>query len=275
LKARWQQLYSGADRGGQTAVLELEFKTIDARDLASLQMAELAKLSELGVCQAFNVPASAVGLSITDNSGRGLVIDETRRLVSLCLQPLAVRVGDAIGQLMLSDAQRATGLRVTINLEPLIRGYGLELSEALSRYVSTGIMSRNEARRTMGLPGRPDADELLQPVNVETLDQAQQRQDRADQQAEATAAAAANSNVAASLTRQLDGMRPLAVDIAGKQLEAAGVVARLEDGREVVVDLADIRKALAVEPGKSPETGGISEAVETGPTLVPVLEAAE
>ena len=68
-----------------------------------------------------------------------------------------------------------------------MRDHGLELSEALSRYVSTGIMSRNEARRTMGLPGRPDADELLQPVNVETVDQAQQRQDRADAAQEATA----------------------------------------------------------------------------------------
>src|SRR4029077_9324461 len=129
-----------------------------------------------------------------------------------------------IGQLMLSDSQRAMGLRVTINLEPLIRGYGLELSEALSRYVSTGIMSRNEARRTMGLPGRPDADELLQPVNVETVDQAQQRQDRADQQAEAATATAANSNVAASLTGRLDGLRPHAVDVAAGQLETAGIV---------------------------------------------------
>jgi hypothetical protein len=58
------------------------------------------------------------------------------------------------------------------------------------------------------------------------------------------------TNVAASLTRQLDGMRPLAVDIAGRQLEAAGVVARLEDGREVEIDLRDLRKALSVEPGE-------------------------
>jgi hypothetical protein len=98
---------------------------------------------------------------------------------------------------------------------------------------------------------------LLQPVNVETTDQAQQRQDRADAQAEAGTAAAANSNVAASLTRALDGMRPLAVDVAGGQLEAAGVVAKLEDGREVVVDVADIRRALAVEP-----RADLSEAAE-------------
>jgi len=99
-------------------------------------------------------------------------------------------------------------------------------------------------------------------VNVETTDQAQQRQDRADATQEATAAQAANTNIAASLTRQLDGLRPLAVDVAGRQLEAAGIVAKLEDGREVVVDLADIRKALAVEPVNSPETGEFTEAAE-------------
>ena len=103
-----------------------------------------------------------------------------------------------------------------------------------------------------GLPGRPEADGLLQPVNLETTDQAQQRQDGADTQAEAATVAAVNSNVAASLTRALDEMRPLAVDVAGRQLEAAGIVARLEDGREAVVDLADIRKALATK-NYSPE----------------------
>jgi hypothetical protein len=145
------------------------------------------------------------------------------------------------------------------------RDQGPEQSEALSRYVSTGIMSRKEARRTMGLPGRPEGDELLQPVNVETLDQAQQRQDRADQQAEAAQSAAANTNIAASLTRQLDGMRPLAVDVAGRQLEAAGVVARLEDGGEIEVSLADIRKALAVEGRRDvadPPTDQTLEAAE-------------
>ena len=109
----------------------------------------------------------------------------------------------------------------------------------------------------MGLPGRPDADELLQPVNTETLDQAQQRQDRADAEAEAAAAAAANTNIAASLTRRLDGLRPLAVDVTAGQLERSSIVAHLEDGREVVVDLADIRKALAVEP-----PADLSEAAE-------------
>jgi hypothetical protein len=77
--------------------------------------------------------------------------------VSLALQPLAVRVGDAVGQLLLSDEERASGMRVAINLESLIRGFGLELSAALSRYVLGGIMSRSKASRTIGLPGRAGA----------------------------------------------------------------------------------------------------------------------
>ena len=71
-----------------------------------------------------------------------------------------------------------------------------------------------------------------------------------------------NTNIAASLTRRLDGLRPHAVDVAGGDLESAGVIAHLEDGREVVVDLADIRRALAVEPVNGPEAGQFSEAAE-------------
>ena len=58
-------------------------------------------------------------------------------------------------------------MRVAINLESLVKGFGLELSEALSRYVLGGIMSRSEARRAIGLPGRADTDPMLQPVNVD------------------------------------------------------------------------------------------------------------
>ena len=70
--------------------------------------------------------------------------------------------------LPLSDQERASGLRVAINLESLVRGFGLELCEALARYVSTGIMSGTEARRAMGLPGRPETDRSSIPVNEET-----------------------------------------------------------------------------------------------------------
>ena len=84
---------------------------------------------------------------------------------------------------------------MAINLEPLVRGYGLELSEATSRYVLGGIMFGHEARRAIGLPGRPDADRLFQPVNVETTTQAQDRQDRADAETDARRPLAAPTTI--------------------------------------------------------------------------------
>ena len=141
----------------------------------------------------------------------------------------------------------------------LVRGFGLELSEALSRYVLAGVMSRSEARRAIGLPGRADTDPMLQPVNVEAVEQAQARNDRADAEIAAATSTAANSNTAtAGLVEELKRLRPHAIDVAGGQMESAGVVSRLEDGREVVFDLA-----LEVEPetraGADPDS---SEAAE-------------
>jgi hypothetical protein len=168
--------------------------------------------------------------------------------MSLALQPPAVRVGDAVGQLLLSDQERASGMRVAINLEPLVRGFGLELSEALSRYVLGGIMSRSEARRVIGLPGRADTDAMLQPVNVETVDQAQARNDRADAATAAATTTAANSNVAAAgLVDELKRLRAHGLDIGGG-LEGSSVVVRLPTGQEVQVDLADICRALRRKP---------------------------
>jgi len=108
----------------------------------------------------------------------------------------------------------------------LVRGFGLELSEALSRYVLAGVMSRSEARRA---------------------------------EIAAATSTAANSNTAtAGLVEELKRLRPHAIDVAGGQMESAGVVSRLEDGREVVFDLA-----LEVEPetrgGADPDS---SEAAE-------------
>jgi hypothetical protein len=121
-------------------------------------------------------------------------------------------------------------------------------------------MSRNEARRYRS--ARPARRRRVARAGErrEGRSGAAARQDRTNAQAAAATATTANTNIAASLTRRLDGLRPHAVDIAAGELETAGVVSHLEDGREVVVDLADIRKALAVETSSSEEQ--VSEAAE-------------
>ncbi len=96
-------------------------------------------------------------------------------------------------------------------------------------------------------------------MNVETTAQAQDRQDRAE--AETAASTAANSNNAtAGLVDELKRLRPHAIDVTGGQLESASVVARLEDGTEVTVDVADLRRALAAQA--HPVEEPLSEAAE-------------
>jgi hypothetical protein len=56
------------------------------------------------------------------------------------------RVCDAVGLYLLSEQERASGVRVNISLRDLTRGHGQELSDSLSKLVLAGIISRNEAR---------------------------------------------------------------------------------------------------------------------------------
>jgi hypothetical protein len=61
---------------------------------------------------------------------------------------MAARVGDAVGQFVLTGPERSAGLRVVINLRRLTRGFGVELADAPSKEVLAGIKSPNEARYT-------------------------------------------------------------------------------------------------------------------------------
>jgi HK97 family phage prohead protease len=129
------------------------------------------------VARAFNVPLMVLG-EITAN--RANSVEATRLFVSMCLETMASRVGDAVGLFVLTPAERSAALRVVINLRRLTRGFGVELADAQSKEVLAGIKSRNEARAEQGLAGSADTAPFLVPVNMETTEQAQQRSNRAN-----------------------------------------------------------------------------------------------
>jgi HK97 family phage portal protein len=174
LAARWHEAYAGADRSGKTAVLEqgLTYQALEIKNLASLQMAELAKSNDADIARAFNVPLQVVG-EVVQN--RANAEEATRLLVMTCLQPMSRRVCDALGLYLLSPLERAQGIRMDISLRDLTKGHGVELSDALSKLVLAGIISRNEARSDLGLVATPEGAELLVPVNMQTVSQSDQR----------------------------------------------------------------------------------------------------
>jgi HK97 family phage portal protein len=174
IQARWNENYGGADAAGKTAVLEqgLKYQAIALANLVELQMAELQKSNDQDICRAFNVPPQVVG-EVTQN--RANSEEATRLLTMTCLRPMARRVTDALGLYLLSDAERAQGIRVSISLRSLTRGHGLELAQSLNALVLGGVITRNEARSDLGLIADPAAQDFWQPVNVETTTQASQR----------------------------------------------------------------------------------------------------
>ena len=174
---RWAENYAGPFNSGKTAVLEqgLKYTLIEPRDLASLQMAELAKSNDADIARAFSIPLLVLG---EVQSNRANTVESTRLLVSLCLRPMAVRVADALGLYLLNPTERAAGVRISIPLQSLTRGFGVELADSLSKLVLAGVLTRNEARADIDRAGDADAADLWQPVNVETVGQAQARQDR-------------------------------------------------------------------------------------------------
>jgi HK97 family phage portal protein len=234
LGRRWAENYAGVLNSGKTAVLEqgLKYALIEPRNLAELQMAELAKHNDLDVCRAFNVPPNAVG--IIDIGNRATSVEQGRLLVSLCLAPMAARVADAVGLYLLSEAERGAGIRIGISLRDLTRGHGDELAQSLSRLVLAGVISRNEARAEIGLPGTSDTDPFVVPVNVETIEQAARRADRQDARAEAQA----------RLEQGLD-------DLRARHDEGRQMVERLVEELVETRDLAKRAIAAAQRPALS------------------------
>jgi HK97 family phage portal protein len=181
---RWNQNYAGADAAGKTAVLEqgLEWKSLDIRNLAELQMAELQKSNDQDIARCFNVPSIVLG---EIQSNRANSQEASRMFAMLCLAPFAKRVASALELYLLSEAERQADIGIDISLRDLTQGHGSELSTSLSALTLAGIISRNEARASLGLVAVDELSQYYQPVNVETLDQAQNR--NASNAADATA----------------------------------------------------------------------------------------
>jgi hypothetical protein len=109
-------------------------------------------------------------------------------------------------------------LRVEIDLEGWLRGSGSSLADMLSKLVLGGIATPDEARGFIGLPPAANGGGavLLRPVNMATSDQ------------------------------QVPALPPPAEPISGLGARPQAILARDGNGDELVLDLAELREALAL-----------------------------
>lgn len=92
----------------------------------------------------------------------------------ITILPIVVQYQDEMTRKLLTIEERDAGYRIQFDLTKLMRGDAKSVADANNIKVLNGTKSRNEARRDDGLNPVEGLDEMLVPVNTQTLTQSQE-----------------------------------------------------------------------------------------------------
>ncbi|RZI54733.1 MAG: phage portal protein [Pseudomonas sp.] len=139
--------FAGSDRAGKVAVLEAGLKyqqlTIDPKDA---QMLETRQYSVEQICRIFGVPPVMIGHAANGTTTWGSGIEQLiLQFIKTCLGPMVKSIESAIYRDLLTSTTRKT-VKSRFNMEGLLRGDSSARAEFLSKMVTNGIYSPNEAR---------------------------------------------------------------------------------------------------------------------------------
>ncbi len=174
LKQTWHEQYAGVDNAGKTAVLEegMKFKEL-AQKNADAQLFELWNFNIEELARVFGVPAVLVGhadKTSTYASAEQFFLS----FVSHSLRPWLVCIEQAFNLQLVYPNDR---FFAEFNVDGLLRGDAKARADFYQKGITTGWLSRNEARALENLNARPGADELLQPLNMTPAASMDERQD--------------------------------------------------------------------------------------------------
>ncbi|MBK1656852.1 phage portal protein [Paracraurococcus ruber] len=165
LQTRWQRAYTG-EGAGKIAVLGngAKFQPYEL-NFASQQTLETRRQQVEEICRAFRVFPQMVGFgdkATTYASAEAFFVAHAVHT----LGPWARRWELTLGRDLLAPRQRATGLFFHVNTEAILRADTKATGEFLRQMVDGGIMSRNEARRRLGLNAVPGGDTPTPAANI-------------------------------------------------------------------------------------------------------------
>lgn len=167
-KEEVNQQYSGSQNAHKTIVLE-EGATFNAISLSAdqLQFLQTRNFQIEEVARWFDVPLILLHHASAGTSfGTGL---ETVMLAFIRnnLMPWLIAWQQAISRDLITAPQIYSA---SFDTQMMNQGDSAALANALSRYVLNGVLTRNEARRTLGYNPKPGLDEPLTPANTTTND---------------------------------------------------------------------------------------------------------
>lgn len=139
--------FAGSDRAGKIAVLEAGLKyqqlTINPKDA---QMLEVRQFNVEQICRIFGIPPVMIGHAANGTTTWGSGIEQLiLQFIKTCLGPLVKSIESAVYRDLLDEKTRKTTI-VKFNMEGLLRGDSTARAEFLSKMVTNGIYTPNEAR---------------------------------------------------------------------------------------------------------------------------------
>ncbi len=166
IKQAWQSAFSpnmGTSNG--IAVLEgsMDFQPITVNPVDA-QLLETRKFNVIDICRFFGVsPIKAFDLSSANYS----TVEATQlSFLTDTLAPLLEKIEEEFNKKLFNESESAS---ISFDESALLRIDKASQAEYFTKLINAGILTPSEARKSLGLPYREEADKLLIQVNMTTL----------------------------------------------------------------------------------------------------------
>jgi len=168
LREHWEQMYSGAENAGKTAVLEegMDFERLSLSN-TDMQYIEQRKLTSSDICAIYRIPPHMV--ANLERATHSNIEHSAIEFVVQTLGPWLRRIEAAIRRDLLTDEERKT-MYAEFLVDALMRGDSAARGTFYQTMFGTGALSVNEIRRRENLPPiGPDGDVRYVPGNLMKL----------------------------------------------------------------------------------------------------------
>lgn len=164
-KKTWQEAYEGVTKSGKTAILEggATFSPMKI-NLLDLEFLAQRKFNKSDIALFFGLPPHM--LHVMDGATFSNIEHQGIELVKFTFLSWVRRFESEVQRKLIATHERGI-ISNKMNMDGLLRGDSVARAESLSKYVNSGIMTRDEARAMQDLNALGGyAAELLYPLNV-------------------------------------------------------------------------------------------------------------
>jgi HK97 family phage portal protein len=164
--AEFEELYSGGDNSGKTAVLEEGMKwKPNAFNPQESEYLGGRKLTREECARAYHIPPPLVG--ILDHATFSNIREQHKHLYQDTLGPWLSMIEQDIELQLLEEFEDSEGVYIEFNIAEKLKGDFEDQAKALQSAVGRPWLTADEARGVMNRPGLGgDADQLVTPLNV-------------------------------------------------------------------------------------------------------------